>query len=54
MSKEAVDQLAISYNEMRANEQELSELYKKNMDDLKRLLTKKTISEIKETIAKTK
>jgi len=38
---------------MRAEEQELSEAYKKNMDELKRLLAKKTISEIKETITKT-
>lgn len=38
---------------MRAEEIELSEDYKKSMDDLKKLLVKKTVSEIKEIIAKT-
>lgn len=43
--------MADKYHELRSQEQGLSEIYKKNLDQLKRLMSRKTVNTIKVDIA---
>lgn len=50
VNREVVDQLGSEYSEVRAEEVELNEKYKKLTDDYKKLIARKTINEIRESI----